>query len=157
MTFPRMVTCRGVLPKVITRVQYAQRIPTHSGCQNPKKYASLGIEDSSHLHILFAKEKKIFNNEQESGVMKKPRSSEEVYDYLEGFTTKWGKKKKAKKEVIWTALKKKKSKKKVAGQQRRPKQKKEPIDARSKFWRKKSIFFELEYWKHLLVRHQLIG
>ena len=25
----------------------------------------------------------------------------------------------------------------------------------SKYWKKKSIFFDLEYWKHLLLRHNL--
>lgn len=128
---------------------YSQWLP------KSKKVCFLGHRRFLPLTHPFRKRRKDFNNEPESNVMKKPRSGEEVYDYLEGFTTKWGKEKKAKKEVIWRALKKNKSKKKMPRQQRRPKKKKETIDARSKVWRKKSIFFELEYWKHLLVRHQL--
>ncbi|KAK9062153.1 hypothetical protein SSX86_019339 [Deinandra increscens subsp. villosa] len=86
------------------------------------------------------KRKKDFNNEQENDVPKKPLSGEEIYEHLAGFQNTWGQKIKSKTE---------KSKKKSS------KKKKEIIDERAKFWHKKSIFFELEYWKKLLVRHQL--
>ncbi|KAK9071565.1 hypothetical protein SSX86_007993 [Deinandra increscens subsp. villosa] len=93
----------------------------------------------------FRKRKKDVNNETENDAPKKPLSGEEIYDYLAGFENTWGQKKKSKKETS----KKKKPKKKT------PKKKKENSDERAKFWHKKSIFFELEYWKKLLVRHQL--
>ncbi|XP_035845189.1 uncharacterized protein LOC118491477 [Helianthus annuus] len=139
----------GNLSGCVTKGYYACPICSENTCSQwlPKSKKVCYLE---HRRFLprghpFRKRKKDFNKLQENDVIKNPLSGEEIYDYLAGFENRWGKKKKSKKKKS----KKKKSKKKTS------KEEKESIDERTKFWHKKSIFYELEYWKKLLVRHQL--
>lgn len=92
--------------------------------------------------------------------MPQPSSGEEIYDYLAGFETTWGKKIKPKKVVSKKVgskkikLKKIKSRKgaskKETPKKEKTKKKKESIDERSKFWHKKSIFFNLNIGRSCL-------
>ncbi|XP_076903001.1 uncharacterized protein LOC143557927 [Bidens hawaiensis] len=86
--------------------------------------------------------------------------TKEIYNNLAGFKNTWGKKKKKKREMSKKETSKKKLAKKKPPKKKTPiektsKKEKESIDERTKLWHKKSNFFELEYWKKLLVRHQL--
>ncbi|CAH1453971.1 unnamed protein product [Lactuca virosa] len=97
--------------------------------------------------------KKLLKGEHD--FMPQPSSGEDIYDYLVGFETTWGKKIKSKKVGSKKIKSKKGVSKKETPKKEKSKKKKESIDERSKFWHKKSILFELEYWKKLPVRHQL--
>ncbi|KAH7837023.1 hypothetical protein Vadar_008640 [Vaccinium darrowii] len=74
----------------------------------------------------YRRQKKAFNGEQENGSAPKPLSGEEVLNKVKGINTIWGKK-----------------------------NKKKPSDVGTTCWKKKSIFFDLEYWKYLYIRHIL--
>ncbi|XP_058211648.1 uncharacterized protein LOC131323825 [Rhododendron vialii] len=73
----------------------------------------------------YRRQKKAFNGEQEFREAPKPLYGEEVLKKVEGIEILWGKKNKKKSSNIGTS------------------------------WKKKSIFFELEYWKYLYIRHIL--
>ncbi|XP_039034840.1 uncharacterized protein LOC120171121 [Hibiscus syriacus] len=134
----------GNLSGCVTKGYYACSICSENTCSqwlpNSKKVCLLGHRRFLPLQDLLRKRKKYFNNQQEDDVIKQPLSGEEIYDYLRGFETSW---------VNKTTSKKKTPTKKMS------KKEKERIVERAKFWHYKSIFFELEYWKKLLVRHQL--
>ncbi|KAF7154393.1 hypothetical protein RHSIM_Rhsim01G0019000 [Rhododendron simsii] len=76
----------------------------------------------------YRRQKKAFNGEQDFRVPPVPLTGEEVLRKVEGIETIWGKNNKTKSS---------------------------PNDICTKCWKKKSIFFELEYWKYLLVRHNV--
>ncbi|XP_058202686.1 uncharacterized protein LOC131317134 [Rhododendron vialii] len=73
----------------------------------------------------YRRQKKAFNGEQDFREAPKPLNGEEVLKKVEGIEILWGKKNKNKPSDIGTS------------------------------WKKKSIFFELEYWKYLYIRHIL--
>ncbi|XP_021984396.2 uncharacterized protein LOC110880131 isoform X1 [Helianthus annuus] len=144
----------GNLSGCVTKGYYACPICSENTCSQwlpkSKKVCFLGHRRFLPLEHPFRKRKKDFNNQQENDIIKNPLSGEEIYDSLTGFENTWGKKKKTKKETSRKQTSKKKTPKKKTS-----KKEKESIDERAKLWNKKSIFFELEYWKKLLVRHQL--
>ncbi|XP_028080882.1 uncharacterized protein LOC114282405 [Camellia sinensis] len=72
------------------------------------------------------RQKKAFNGEQEFGLAPIPLTGEEILNKVEGLVTIWGKKNKKTLHVGGT-----------------------------KCWKKKSLIFDLEYWKYLHVRHNL--
>ncbi|KAL6321680.1 hypothetical protein AAG906_031189 [Vitis piasezkii] len=76
----------------------------------------------------FRKQKKAFNGEQEFGSTSQPLSGEEILRKIDVICNSWGKNKitRGKLNVKTTNC-----------------------------WKKKSIFFDLEYWKYLHVRHNL--
>ncbi|XP_058195233.1 uncharacterized protein LOC131311699 [Rhododendron vialii] len=74
----------------------------------------------------YRKQKKAFNGEQEFGEPPLPLSGEEVLREVEGIKTIWGKASKKRSSKVGT-----------------------------KCWKKKSIFFTLEYWVFLYIRHCL--
>ncbi|XP_076954104.1 uncharacterized protein LOC143628377 [Bidens hawaiensis] len=109
-----------------------------------RKVCFLGHRKFLPLRHPFRKRKKDFNNQQERDAMKHPLSGEEIYDYLEGFENKWGKKKKSKKETSKKKMSKKKTSKKTS-KKKTPKEKtskkeKESIDERTKLWHKNQLF-----------------
>ncbi|KAF7150098.1 hypothetical protein RHSIM_Rhsim02G0154800 [Rhododendron simsii] len=71
--------------------------------------------------------KKAFDGKQELGLAPSPLSGEEVLRKVQGIKLIWGKKNKSKSTGV----------------------------GHKSCWKKKSIFFNLEYWKYLLVRHIL--
>ncbi|XP_024171963.1 uncharacterized protein LOC112177965 [Rosa chinensis] len=79
-------------------------------------------------HHPYRRQKKAFNNEQKFEVAPTPQSGEEVFKRVEYINHEFGKGKK---------------KKNLAA------------DATCPCWKKRSIFFDLEYWKSLYVRHCL--
>ncbi|XP_076905922.1 uncharacterized protein LOC143561837 [Bidens hawaiensis] len=117
-----------------------------------RKVCFLGHRNFLPLRHPFRRRKKDFNNQQERDVMKHPLSGEEIYDYLEGFENKWGKKKKSKKETSKkkTSKKSKKSSKKKTPKEKTSKKEKESIDERTKLWHKKSICFNLNIGRSCL-------
>ncbi|XP_024178737.1 uncharacterized protein LOC112184731 [Rosa chinensis] len=77
-------------------------------------------------HHPYRREKKAFNNEQEFEVAPTPLSGEEVFKRVEHINYEYGKGKKKNSDSAGTSS-----------------------------WKKKSIFFNLEYWKSLHIRHAL--
>ncbi|KAL5540395.1 hypothetical protein UlMin_042418 [Ulmus minor] len=77
----------------------------------------------------FRKQKKAFDGNEEHGLPPNPLSGEEVFEKVSGIHNEWGKSKKRKAT-------------------------RNNSDS-TLSWKKKSIFFNLEYWKHLYVRHCL--
>nr|BAV56711.1 transposase [Ipomoea nil] len=78
----------------------------------------------------YRRQKKAFDGKQEFDLAPKPLSGHDVLKTVEGINCSWGKnsgKLNAKRKISESC------------------------------WKKKSIFFELEYWKHLHVRHVLDG
>ena len=80
----------------------------------------------------FRKLKKVFNGKQEWNEPPTTLSGEEIFEMVENIETKFGK------------IKVKKRKRDDGDE-----------DVVKKLFKKKSIFFTLEYWKHLLIRHVL--
>ena len=77
---------------------------------------------------LFRDLTKAFDGKPERDFPSKPLSGEETLRKVEGIQNSWGKKTRKRKK----------------------------LDSDEKiYWKKKSIFFSLEYWKHLHVRHML--
>ena len=147
----------------VTKGYYACPICANNTCSQwlpaSKKVCFLGHRRFLPLKHPFRKRKKDFNNQQENDHIEQPLSGEEIYETLAGFKTTWGQKLKTSKKVKMSkklkTSKKQKTSNKEPPKKKSPKKEKESIDERAKLWHKKSIFFELEYWKKLLVRHQL--
>jgi hypothetical protein len=87
----------------------------------------------------FRSQRKAFNGEKEFGSHPKPLSGEQILMKVGGIKVSWGKKK--------VKLHKSTSKKRKKGQANE--------DSITSCWKKKSIFFELQYWKYLPIRHNL--
>ncbi|KAJ4718934.1 Transposon protein, putative, CACTA, En/Spm sub-class [Melia azedarach] len=103
---------------------------THSvWLKHSKKNAYMGHRRFLPLDHPFRKQKKAFDGKQEFGSSATPLSGEDILQKVDGICCRWGKMK----------VKKRKMKN----------------SENPELWKKKSIFFELEYWKHLFVRHQL--
>jgi hypothetical protein len=128
---------------------YSQWLP------NSKKCCYLGHRRFLPREHPFRKRKKCFNNQQENDVVTRPLSGEEVCNKMAGFVNTWGKKKKTKKVLSKKKTSKKKVEQKKEEEKKEEKKKEESTDERAKFWHKNSVFFQLDYWKKLLVRHQL--
>jgi len=147
----------GDLSGCVTKGYYACPICSQNTCSRwlskSKKVCFLGHRRFLPLQHPLRKRTKDFNNQQELDHIKQPLSGEEIFDYLAGFETSWGKD--VKKDKRKASGEEKKMSKKKMPKKKMSKKEKESIDERAKFWHKKSVFFELEYWKKLLVRHQL--
>ena len=154
----------GNLSGCVTKSYYPCPMCSKNTCSQwlpkSKKVCFLGHRRFLPLEHPFRKRKKHFNNQHEHDFMPQPSSAEEIYDYLAGFETTWGKKIKPKKVVSKKVgsnkikLKKIKSRKgaskKETPKKEKTKKKKESIDERSKFWHKKSIFFNLNIGRRFL-------
>ncbi|XP_039143959.1 uncharacterized protein LOC120281099 [Dioscorea cayenensis subsp. rotundata] len=80
-------------------------------------------------------DRKFFNGPEEFKVMPNPPSATQILKQLEGFQNEFGK-----------------GNSNMASKRRRQ----EPKDSKNYYnWKKKSIFFELPYWEHNLIRHNL--
>ncbi|XP_062103991.1 uncharacterized protein LOC133815129 [Humulus lupulus] len=103
----------------------------------------------------YRKQKLAFNGEQELREAPIPMTGEAVYEEIRLIKNKFGKPVEKIDESVETKGKKKgKCKTNI----KRKRNKKDQLAEDSKnttCWKKKSIFFELEYWRHLLVRHNL--
>ncbi|KAL6320534.1 hypothetical protein AAG906_007613 [Vitis piasezkii] len=77
----------------------------------------------------FRKQKKAFNGEQEFRLPPKELTGDEIFTKVDMIHNSWGKKKKFKQC--------------------------ESFANPTSYWKKKSIFFELEYWKYFYIRHNL--
>ncbi|XP_028071943.1 uncharacterized protein LOC114274253 [Camellia sinensis] len=109
---------------------YACPICSEGTCSHRLKYGKKNTY-AGHRKFLpryhpYRKQKKAFNGEQEFGLAPIPLTGEEILNKVEGLVTIWGKKNKKALDVGGT-----------------------------KCWKKKSLFFDLEYLKYLYVRHNL--
>ncbi|XP_062010312.1 uncharacterized protein LOC133726719 [Rosa rugosa] len=133
---------------------------THSKWLNSSKKVSY----TGHRRFLprnhrFRAESNTFYGEQEFGSAPEPLTGEEILQKVEGIKYEWGKKtvklhqeKKAAKETVKLGKRKIRDGKKLAGTKNKVKKKKDDLKSA---WKKKSIFFDLPYWKELYVRHCL--
>lgn len=97
----------------------------------------------------FRKQKKAFNGEQEFRSAPIPLTGEEVAEKVNGIKTLWGK------PVPKEKPKKKNKKSKRSTSLKRKRVEDVSDDGARICWKKKSIFFNLDYWEHLLLRHNL--
>ncbi|XP_028091387.1 uncharacterized protein LOC114291726 [Camellia sinensis] len=109
---------------------YACPICSEGTCSHRLKYGKkntyVGHRKFLPRYHPYRRQKKAFNSEQEFGLAPIPLTGEEILNKVEGLVTIWGKKNKKALHVGGT-----------------------------KCWKKKSLFFDLEYWKYLHVRHNL--
>lgn len=108
---------------------------------------------TSHRRFLpqnhpFRKQKKAFNGKQEFREQPNPLNGEQILEQVENINACWGKKMGPFEAQIT------KGKDKLKQKRKRTKENTDEPN-KSKCWKKKSIFFRLGYWKHLLLRHNL--
>lgn len=92
-----------------------------------KKNIYVGHRKFLPINHPYRRLKKAFDGKQELGLAPSPLSGEEVLRKVQGIKLIWGKKNKNKSAGV----------------------------GHKSCWKKKSIFFNLEYWKYLLIRHIL--
>uniref|UniRef100_A0A803PCS7 Transposase n=1 Tax=Cannabis sativa TaxID=3483 RepID=A0A803PCS7_CANSA len=110
------------------------------------------------LITLFRKYKNSFDGQQVLDLPPEPLSGEQIYEIVQHINIRFGKPNKEKKETTKQGKGKRKKNDKEKGKHKRKKKDEgKGIDneLNSSCWKKKSIFFDLEYWKTLLVRHNL--
>ncbi|XP_028059523.1 uncharacterized protein LOC114263220 [Camellia sinensis] len=120
----------GNLSACTVKGYYACPICSEGTCSHRLKYGKkntyVGHGKFLPRYHPYRRQKKAFNGEQEFGLTPKPLTREEILNKVEGLVTIWGKKNKKALQVGGT-----------------------------KCWKKKSLFFDHEYWKYLHVRHNL--
>ncbi|KAL0556752.1 hypothetical protein IC582_005268 [Cucumis melo] len=94
-----------------------------------RKMAYIGHRKFLPRHHPYRKQKKVFNGAQELELSPKPLSGEEIFIQTSKYKHSFGK--------------------------RTMNEKNNEMSSSGTYWKKKSIFFELEYWKFLDVRHYL--
>ena len=100
----------------------------------------------------FRSQKKAFNGEQEFQASPEPLSGEQILIKVGRLKVAWGKKAKKVRAVNLKKSLKRKRPRRVANGVEKGGPRNNRVE---NFWKKKSIFFELPYWKDLPIRHNL--
>ena len=103
----------------------------------------------------YRKQKLAFNGEQELREAPTPMTGEDIYKEIRLIENKFGKPVEKVDENVETKGKKKGKCKTNIKRKRNKKDQIAEDSMNTTCWKKKSIFFELEYWRYLLVRHNL--
>ena len=127
--FPAYGNLCGCTVKGYFACPYCGEDTTSTRLKHSKKNAYVGHRRFLDEDHSFRVQMKAFNNEKEKRPPPKPLSGEEIFETVKGMDNNWGKKQNKKRKIM--------------------------ANDHREYWKKKSIFFDLEYWKHLLVRHQL--
>ncbi|XP_028051458.1 uncharacterized protein LOC114256072 [Camellia sinensis] len=129
---PTCGTSRWKLKKNSTEIRkdVPAKVLCEGTCSHRLKYGKKNTYAGHRKFLLryypYRRQKKAFNGEQEFGLAPIPLSGEEILNKVKGLVTIWGKRNKKALDVGGT-----------------------------KCWKKKSLFFNLEYWKYLHFRYNL--
>ena len=94
-----------------------------------------------------------FNGHREERLAPEPMTGEEVFQRIKDLNISFGKT--PKNDQVGTGSKKRSKRKRELNETEKAPVAEEIGDSRHVCWKKKSIFFELEYWQFLLLRHNL--
>ncbi|RVW97993.1 hypothetical protein CK203_028978 [Vitis vinifera] len=132
--FPAYANLSGWSTKGNLLVLFVIRIVLHFGLQNGRKWCYMGHRRFLPIDHRFRRDKKSFDGNEEHRAAPKQLSGEDILHQLDGM------------EHITLG---KTSKNKMSA-----KRKREHVELEHN-WKKKSIFFQLPYWKTLILRHNL--